>query len=148
MLKKDIYAIPAAKTSGDLLRQIYGTMLAAGTAERDHQILESTLLIIADAGIQQRHYTGQELMHALLTIEIFDHRGIASGKGLEAVFAAGIGQATPVENKSAAVTSFVCGQAAVEGEAHNSYCQFVGAGLQALQSIRGEHAVEGGHQGR
>ena len=55
-------------------------------------------------------HTGQKLVHAFLLIEIFDHRSIFAGQWFEALFAAGIRQAAPVENKSAAIAGFILRQ--------------------------------------
>jgi len=85
------------------LRQINGAMLASGTTERHHQVLEAATLIRAHACVHQRDRAGEELAHALLLIEIVDDRRVYSGEGLEALFAAGIREAAAVENETAAV---------------------------------------------
>src|SRR5213592_63468 len=90
-------------------------MLAAGTAERNHQIFKAALLIVADAGIHKRKDAGEKLMHALLLIEIVDDRSVFTGESLEARFAARIGQAAAIKNEAATVAAFVLGQAAVKG---------------------------------
>jgi len=69
-------AAAGAQAFCQLFREIDGAVLAAGAAERDHQILEAALLISADAGIHERQDAGEKLMHALLLLEIFDHRGV------------------------------------------------------------------------
>src|SRR5467141_3486295 len=107
-------------------------MLAAGTAERDHQILEAALLIVADAGIHQRQDAGEKLMHALLLIEIVDDRAVFAGKSLEALFAAGIGEAAAIEDEAAAVAGFVLGQGLVEGKTENPHDEIVCVGGKAL----------------
>src|SRR6184192_995090 len=71
-------AIPAAQTFRQLFREIDGAVLATGAAEGDHQILEAELLISADAGVHERQDAGEKLMHALLLLEIFDHRSVFS----------------------------------------------------------------------
>src|ERR1019366_3588856 len=95
------------------LRQIDGAMLAAGTTEGHHQVLEAATLIRAHACIHQRDRAGEELAHALLLIEIVDDRRIFPGEGLKAFFAAGVREAAAVENKTAAVAGVVLRQAAV-----------------------------------
>ena len=42
---------PSAEVLGKLFGEVDRSMLAAGAAELDHQVLESTLLIIAQAGV-------------------------------------------------------------------------------------------------
>ena len=86
-----------------LLGQIDRAMLAARAAKRHHQVLEPAALIVAHAGVHQRQHTGKELVHALLLVEIVDHRRVFAGERFEALFAPGIGKAARVENKSAAV---------------------------------------------
>src|SRR6266705_2919242 len=51
---RHLQPVPAAQTFRQLFRQIDRAMLAAGAAERHHQILEATLLIRAHAGVHQR----------------------------------------------------------------------------------------------
>src|SRR5213592_761018 len=71
-------------------------MLAAGTAERNHQIFKAALLIVADAGIHKRKDAGEKLMHALLLIEIVDDRSVFTGESLEARFKTLTGKDAPV----------------------------------------------------
>ena len=97
-----------------LLRQINGAMLPAGAAERHHQVLKAAPLILAHAGVHQRQDTGQKLVHALLLIQIVDDRSVFAGEGLEALFAAGIGQAAAIENKSAAIPGLILRPAAMK----------------------------------
>jgi len=46
-------AVPDAEALGKLLGEENGAMLASGAPEGNHQILEATLLITADARIHQ-----------------------------------------------------------------------------------------------
>ena len=89
-------------------------MLSAGAAERHHQALEAATLIIAHAGIDQRHDAGEKLVHALLLIEIIDHWRVFAGESLEALFASGIRDAAAIENESASMSGLVFRQAPVK----------------------------------
>ena len=64
------------------------------------------------------------------------------GEGFELILAAGIGQAAAVENKSAAVSTFVFRQAAVKRETEDPDDEIVCVRRQALQFLGGQHAVE------
>src|SRR5579864_1893790 len=97
-----LHAVPAAQMFRQFLRQIHRAMLAAGAAERHRQTLEAATLIIAYAGIHQRHHAGEKLMHALLLIQIIDHRRVFAREGLEALFASWIRETASVENETAA----------------------------------------------
>ena len=103
----DVDPFPAAQAFGQLLRKINRAVLAAGAAERHHQVLEAALLIIAHTRIHQRDDAREKLMHALLLIEIVDYRRVFARQRFEAVFAAGIREAADIENESAAVPSIV-----------------------------------------
>src|SRR5467141_5313550 len=103
MADGDFHAVPVAQALGQLLGEENGAVLAAGAAERNHQILEATLLIVADARVHQREDAGEKLVHAFLLNEIVDHRSVLAGESLETLFAAGIGEAACIEDESAAV---------------------------------------------
>src|SRR5262249_34043557 len=135
-----------AQTLRNLLCQIDGAMLASGASERDHEMLESAALIVANAGVQQRHDACQKLMHALLLVEIVDDWRVAARKLLESLFAARIRKAPPIENEAAAVAAFVFRQAAVEREADNAHHEAVGIRRQSLQLLRRQHTVKCIHQ--
>ena len=87
-------------------------------------------------------------MHAFLLNEIVDHRSILAGESLETLFAAGIGEAASIEDESAAVAAFVLRQAVVKGKTENPHDEIVRVGGQALQFLRGQHALECIHQRR
>src|SRR5882724_7311520 len=123
-------------------------MLAAGAAERNHQILEAALLIAIDARIHQRQDAGEKLMNAFLLIEIVDHRGVFTGESLEALFASRIGEAAAIENEPAAISSLVFRQVLVKRKTENPNDQVFGFGSEALQFFRGQHTLEGVHQRR
>src|SRR5882762_4206198 len=123
-------------------------MLAAGAAERDHQVLEAALLIAGEARIHQGVNAGQELVHAFLLIEIVDDRSVLAGESLEALFAARIGEAAAIEDKSAAVAAFVLGQTLMKGKTENSHDEVVCIRNKGLQFLRGQHAFERVHQRR
>src|SRR5947209_12523739 len=109
-----LHPIPIAQMFCQLLGQIYRAMLSAGAAERHHQALEAATLIIAHAGIDQRHDAGEKLVHALLLIEIIDHWRVFAGESLEALFASGIRDAAAIENESASMSGLVFRQAPVK----------------------------------
>src|ERR1700756_5602472 len=96
-------------------------MLAAGASKSHHQVLESAALVFIDAGVHQRQRAGKELVHALLLIEVFDHRRISSGERFKSLFAPGIGQAAAVENESPSIASFVLRPATVKGKAEDPH---------------------------
>ena len=85
-------------------------MLPAGTAERHHEVLESTLLIIAQAGIDERHGIGEIQLHAFLVNEVLHYRRVLAREFLEALFAPRIRKAPRVENEATAVTALVLRQ--------------------------------------
>src|SRR6266446_5980816 len=100
-------------------------MLAAGAAERNHQIFEAALLI-----------------------EIVDHRGVFAGESLEALFASRIREAAAIENEPAPISRFIFRRILVKGKTENPNDQVFGFGSEALQFLRGQHALEGVHQRR
>src|SRR5208282_72331 len=107
MMYHHLHSILAAQMFCQLLRQIYGSVLAAGTTERHHQVLEPAVLIGADACVHQRLDAGEKLTHAFRLIEIVDYRRVLAGEGLEALFAPGIREAATIENEAAAVAGLV-----------------------------------------
>src|SRR6266404_4999331 len=123
-------------------------MLAAGAVECNHQIFAAALLIAADARIHQRQDAGEKLMHAFLLIEIVDHRGVFAGEGLETLFASRIREAPAIENEPAAISRFIFREVLVKGKTENPNDQVFGFGSEALQFLRGQHALEGVHQRR
>src|SRR5882672_8789661 len=80
-------------------------MLAAGAAERNHQILEAR-------------------------------------------FASRIREAAAIENEPAAISRLVFRHLLVKGKTENPNDQVFGFGSEALQFLRGQHALEGVHQRR
>src|SRR5207245_9246233 len=106
-------------------------MLAAGTAEQNHQIFKAALLIVADAGIHKRKDAGEKLMHALLLSEIVDDRSVFTGESLEARFAARIGQAAAIKNEAATVAAVVLGQGRVKGKTEKAHARIHAFGSRA-----------------
>src|SRR5579864_3056893 len=98
-------------------------MLAAGASKSHHQVLEAAPLVFIDTGVHQRQRAGKELVHALLLIEVFDHRRISSGERFKSLFAPGIGQAAAVEDESSPVARLVFRPATVKGKAEDPYCE-------------------------
>ena len=124
-------------------------MLAAGATERYHQMLEAAALVRVTLA-STSECVRQKLMHTFLLIQILDNRGVFSGKALETLFTSRIRKAAAVENESAAIPGVVLRQAAVKGKTENPHRQLFrlrGRG-QALQFVRGDHALEGFHQRR
>src|SRR5437899_3237978 len=125
MPQHHVHSVMPAQMPGQLLGQKYRTMLASGAPKCNGQTLEAARLIVADACIHQRRGVGQILMHALLLVEIVDHRTVFAGKGLEALLASGIGKTADVEDKSAAVSCLVFWRAAaMKRKTKNPYYQF------------------------
>src|SRR6267143_5640344 len=87
-------------------------------------------------------------MHAFLLIEIVDHRGVFAGESLEALFASRIREAAAIENEPAAISRLIFRQVLVKGKTENPNDQVFGFRSEALQSLRGQHALEGVHQRR
>src|SRR5713101_5796058 len=148
MANGDFEAVAAAQPFGQLLGEENGAVLATGAAERNHQIFEAATLIFAHAGVHERENTGEKLMHAFLLIEIVDDRDVFASEGLEALFAAGIGEAAAIENKAAAVPVFVLRQFLVKRKTENAYGEIVRFNSDALQFLRGQHGFESIHQRR
>src|SRR5271166_4979266 len=90
-----------------MLGEIDGAMLPAGAAERNHEVLEPAIPIVANAGVHQGRGVGEKLMDALVLIQVVNHRRVLAAECLEAFFPSGIGNGSAVEDKSAAVSSFV-----------------------------------------
>jgi len=107
----DFHPALAAQMSRQLFCKVNRTMLASGAAERHHQALKAATLIVAHASIHQRNNAGEELMHALLLVEILDHRRVFAREAAEALFASGIRDAASIEDESAAVPGIVFRQA-------------------------------------
>src|SRR5581483_3377495 len=110
----DLDPAPGAQMLRQAFSHKYRAMLAAGATKRHHQALEAAALIIAHAGINQRHHAGEELMHALLLVEILDDRRVLAGEVLETLFASRIGNAAGIEDKSAAMSAVVFRQSLVK----------------------------------
>src|SRR5229473_5892330 len=123
-------------------------MLAAGAAERNHQIFEAALLIVVDARIHQRQDASEKLMHAFLLIEIVDDRGIFTRESLKALFASRIREAPAIEDEPAAISRLIFRQVLVKGKTENPDDQVFGFGSEALQFLRSQHTLEGVHQRR
>ena len=123
-------------------------MLSARAAERQHQVLKTALLIVAQAGVHQRHDAGQILVHALLLVQIFDHGRISSRLCLEPLFPARIGQTASIEDESSSISGLILGQPAMKREAEDSHHKIVGVGSQAQQFLGAEHVVKSVQQCR
>src|SRR5579864_3238868 len=122
-------------------------MLAAGASKSHHQVLEAAPLVFIDTGVHQRQRAGKELVHALLLIEVFDHRRFSSGERFEAFLAPGVWQAAAIEDESSPVAGLVLRPATVKGKAEDPYREVFRARGKPLQLFGSEHAVEGVQQG-
>src|SRR5271157_1935187 len=146
MAHDDFQAVSDAQAFGQLLRQKNGTMLAARAAEGHHQILEAALLIIADAGIDQREHSREKLVHAFLLVEVFDHRRVFAGESFEALLAAGIRQTTAIKHEAPAIARVILRQAAMKGKAEDAHDKVLRFGSEAVELFRGQHALKCFHE--
>ena len=89
-------------------------MLTSRAPERDHEVFKTAALIIAQAGVHKRNGASEKSVDALLTIKVIDDNSVFACKGLEALLATGIGKASRVEDKPAAITALVFGQSPVK----------------------------------
>ena len=103
----NFYAVVGAEMGGELLGEEDGAVLAAGTAEGDHEAAETALLVIGRAAVNERENIGEELVNVFLLVEVVDDRLVAAGELLESLFAAGVGEGAGVEDESAAVAGVV-----------------------------------------
>src|SRR6202140_2465020 len=103
MPQYDLDAVPFLQPFRNLFGQVHRAMLPARASERNHEVLESPSLIIAHTGTHQRHHAGQKLVHALLLVEIVDHRRVHPSKHLESLLPTGVRQTAPIKNKSPAI---------------------------------------------
>src|SRR3989442_6183079 len=62
MPDNDLQSGFAAKMLGELLGKIHRPVLSTGAAERNHQILETSILIRVEARAHKRDHIGEELM--------------------------------------------------------------------------------------
>src|SRR5256885_11121726 len=97
-----------------LLRQIDRAMLSASAAERHHQALESTSLIVAQAGVHERSDVSEILVHAFLMNQVIHHGGIFPCEIFESFFTPRIWETSHIENESAAMSALVLRQALVK----------------------------------
>src|SRR5260370_21026167 len=104
-----------------VLRQIDRAMPPARASERHHQVFEAAFLITTHARIHQRHHTSEKLVHALVLIEVVNHRRVLAGLRLEALLAPRIRKPASIENKSSAVPAFIFWKSAVEGKTQNQH---------------------------
>src|SRR5215475_15322185 len=147
MAQNHVNAVALTQALCQLFGEVDGAVLAARTAERDHEVLESAALVLLDAAIDQRENAREKLMHAFLLIQVLDDRRVASGESFELFLATGVGKTAAVENEAAAGSGLVFGPATVKREAENAHGERVGAGSDALQLLGGQHAVERVEQG-
>ena len=123
-----------------------GTVLATGAAERDHEVFEASRLVVGDAGVDERVNGGEELVNALLLMEIFDDGRVLARQFLEFFFAAGIGEAAAVKDEAAAIAAVVFWQFAMERETVDMDDEIVGLFGDAVELFGAEHAFKRGHQ--
>jgi len=114
------YPVDGTEVLCELLGEVDGAVLAAGAAEGDHEVFEASALVAGDAAIYEGEDAGQVLLHTLLAAEVVDDRLVFAGEGLEAIFAAGVGEAAGVKDEAAAVAGLVGGGLAMEAEAEDA----------------------------
>src|SRR5437867_1196174 len=114
MLDCDFDAVPAAQMFCQLLRQIYGAVLASSASERHHQIFETATLIAGHASIDQCNDAPKKLMNALLLHQVIDDGGVFAGEALETFLTPRVREAACVKNESASVTRLVFGRSFME----------------------------------
>src|SRR5690349_23042246 len=128
----DFHAASAAQMFGELFGEIDGPMLAARATETHHQILEATLLVILDRRINERKHAGQELVNALLLVEVINDRRVAAGERFEALFPARVRKPAAIEDEAAAVAGLILGQVVVKRKTENAGDEIVGLRGDAL----------------
>ena len=89
-------------------------MLAAGAAEGNHEVLESSLAIGGDGGVDEGEHSSQELVDGFLLAEVVDDGSILAGERPELLLAAGVGEAAGIEDKAAAIAGGIGGRFMVE----------------------------------
>ncbi len=99
-----LHPVRGSQMPGQLFSQENRPVLASRTTERDHQVFKVAALIALDACVHQRHDVREELVDAVLLVEILDHGRVLAGQVPEAFLAPGIGKAARVEYESAAVS--------------------------------------------
>ncbi len=143
MPDNDLQSGFAAKMLGELLGKIHRPVLSTGAAERNHQILETSILIRIEARSHKRDHIGEELMGTFLLCQVFNDGGILSREVLESFFASRIRDAASIEDEPAAVSRLVFRhRAAMKRETENSEDQMIGVRGQTLQLLGPDHRFE------
>ena len=110
--------------TSDVLGTIYGAVLAAGAAERHHEILESARLVFLYRVIYDAIDVSEELLHGFFLVEEGDDGFIASGDLFVLVVASGIVYGATVENEATSITAIVAGNASFVRETGDAYGEF------------------------
>ncbi len=84
-------------------------MTASSAPERHGKALETTALVVADAGVHQRDYVGEIPVYAFLLVEVVGDPCLFAGERLKRFFAPGVGQAAGIKDETAAVPGLVLG---------------------------------------
>ena len=143
------YAIPSPQAFRDLLGQIHRTVLPTGAGKRHHKVLKAASLPLNHMGVNQRHHVSQKPMHTFLLIEILDHRSVFASESLETLFATGIRQAAAIENIASAISAVILRFSPRKREKLKIRTVKLSASeARPCKLLRGQHAVEGVHQGR
>jgi hypothetical protein len=104
-------------------------VLTTRAAKRNHQVLETSALIVPNAGVNQGCGVRQEMMYGIFFIQVLDDRGVLSGETLESFFAAGILQAAAIKYESSSIPRFIFRQSASKRKTKDSDNQvFAGYG--------------------
>lgn len=101
--------IGLADPVGDALGEVYGTVLPASAAKRDHQMAEMPLQIVVNALSDNGFYVIEKHLGLRLGFEIFDHFPITTCFGFELWLAPWIGQCPAIEYETAAVAAEIVG---------------------------------------
>src|SRR5258708_33720640 len=72
---QDLHIVLTLQTLCKMFREEDRAMLAAGAADRDHQIFEAALLIAGDTCINEREAVGECLVNASLRVYVAADRG-------------------------------------------------------------------------
>lgn len=88
---------------GGLFREIDRAVLAARTAEVDHQVVEVAFEVVVHRHIHDGKHVAFELVNGGILVEVVDDAGVFAGEGTVLLFASRVGQCAAVEYKSPTV---------------------------------------------
>lgn len=88
---------------GGLFGEIYGTVLAAGAPEADHQVVEMTFQIVVNGLLGEGEDVFTESVDGRVLLQILDDTGVLPGEGSVLWLPTWIGERPAVEHKTAAI---------------------------------------------